>query len=68
METSAIAGMAMSMQADRLQQAVGTRVLKMQMDSAEVAASALIDMMKTSTQAMERSVNPHLGGMLDVLA
>lgn len=67
METSAIAGMAMGMQAASLKQAVGTSVMKMQMDSAQETGQALVDMMK-STQVMEASVNPHLGGRLDVLA
>lgn len=68
MDTGAIAGMAMNMQTQRLQQAVGTSVMKMSMDSAKDQASVLADMMKTNTQAMEIAVSPHLGSRLDVLA
>ncbi len=68
METSAIAGMAVGLQADRLQQAVGTSVLKMQMDTTKEAGQALVDMMKASTLQMEKAAFPHLGKNLDVLA
>lgn len=68
MGTDAIAGMAMSMQAQRLQQAVGTSVMRMQMDASKESAQALVEMMKMNTQVLEKSVNPHLGGNLDILA
>jgi len=68
MGTEAIAGMAMNMQTQRLQQAVGTSVMKMAMDSNRESASALVDMMQVDIQAMEKSVQPHLGSRLDVLA
>jgi len=68
MDTGAIAGMAMSMQTQQLQQAVGTSIMKKSMDATQESAAALVEMMKTNTQAMESSVNPHLGGRLNVLA
>jgi len=68
METAAIAGMATGIQAARLQQEVATGVMKMQMDASKEAAQGIIDMMKMSSQALEKSVNPHLGTMLDILA
>jgi len=67
MDTAAIAGQAMNMATARLQQEVATSVLKMGLDSAKQQAQAITDVMKVSTQAMERSVNPHLGARLDVL-
>ena len=67
MDTGAIAGMAMSMQTQRLQQAVGTSVMKMGMDNAKEQAQVLTEMM-SKTQSMESSVNPHLGSRLNVLA
>ncbi len=68
MEISALAGMATNLQAESLQQKVGTRVLKMQMDSTETAGQAMIEMIKASTLEMERAVTPHLGKNLDVIA
>lgn len=68
METSAIAGMAMSMQAAQLQEAVSVGVMKMGMDAAKDAGQAVVEMMNKSLQGMERSVNPHLGSILDIMA
>lgn len=68
MDTVSIAGMAMNMQSARLQQAVGVAVLKKEMDSATESAQGLIEMMMGSSQAVELSVNPHLGSQLDVKA
>lgn len=68
MDTTAIAGMAMSMKTAELQQAVSMGVLKMQMDNTEQSAQALVQMMNANIQIMENSVNPHLGASLDILA
>lgn len=68
MDTLSIAGMAMNMQATRLQQVVGVAVLKKEMDAATESAQGLIEMMMGTTQALERSVNPHIGTQLDVKA
>ena len=67
MDSLAIAGMSMQMQAASLQQAVSTSVMKMQLDTSKDSAQALLDMM-SGTQIMEKTVNPHLGARLDVLA
>lgn len=61
MEVSALASMATQMQAQNLQQAVSTSVMKMEMDTAKESAQALIEM-------MEKSVLPHLGSQLDIIA
>lgn len=68
MDTLAIAGMAMSMQAAQLQQMVAMQVMKMSMDSTQQNAQAITDMMKVNTQVLENSVQPHLGSAIDVLA
>lgn len=68
MDTSAIAGMAISMQTQKLQQEVGTSIMKKTLDTAQDSANALLDAMKTSTRAMESSVNPHLGSRVDIFA
>lgn len=61
MEVGALASIATLMQAQSLQQAVSTSVMKMEMDSAKQSAQALIEM-------MEKSVLPHLGNQLDIIA
>ncbi len=68
METSAIAGMARNMQAARLQESVAMGVMKMQMDAVKDSGQAVVEMMKKSLQGMEKSVNPHLGNLLDIIA
>ena len=67
MDSLAIASLSMQMQAASLQQAVGTSVMKMQLDTTKDSAQALLNMMP-SNQIMEKSVLPHLGARLDVLA
>jgi len=67
MDTVSLAGMAMNLQSARLQQAVGVAVLKKEMDAAAESAQGLLEMMG-SPQALELSVNPHVGARLDVKA
>jgi len=67
MDTLAIAGQAMSMQAAQLQQMAAMQVMKMSMDSTRQSAQAITDMMKVNTQLLENSVYPHLGNNIDVL-
>lgn len=45
---------------------VQTSVKKMAMDSSKQQSDAMTQMMNHETQLMERSVNPHLGGSIDV--
>jgi head-tail adaptor len=66
MDTLAIAGQAMSMQAAKLQQMVAMQVMKMSMDSTRQSAQAITEMMKVNTQVLENSVQPHLGNNIDV--
>ncbi len=68
MEISAMAAMATSLQAQKVQEAVGMGVLKMQMDNAKSQGQALVDMLTASAQLMEKSVTPHLGANIDILA
>lgn len=68
MDTVSLAGMAMNLQSAKLQQAVGVAVLKKQMDATAESAQNLIEMMAGSSKALECSVSPHLGTVLDVTA
>lgn len=68
MDTVSIAGMAMNLQASRLQQTVSMAMLKKEMDSSQESAQILINMMMESNRAMELSVRPHVGSQIDVVA
>ena len=63
-----IAALSMDLKQIQLQQAVGTAVLKMAMDSSRENANMLTKVLAVSTKVMEQSVNPHLGARLDVTA
>jgi hypothetical protein len=67
METDAIAGMAMAYKTVQLQQSVGMSVMKMSMDNTRDTGQALINMVNAGTQAIEKSVTPHLGVNIDIL-
>ena len=57
-----IASLSMSLSAQELSTAVGLAITKLNMDTLEQSGTQLIENMK----AMELSVNPHLGGQLDL--
>ncbi len=59
-----IAGVSMNMAAASLQGKVSTAVLGRTMDDAEAMGAGLVQMIDAA--AMERSVNPHIGGNFDV--
>ena len=60
-----IAGLSTVLAATQTQEAVGVKVLKDQLDTSEVMGNAMIDMMNRSM--MENSVNPNLGGNIDIM-
>ena len=59
-----IAGLSTVLAATQTQESVGVKVLKDQLDTSEVMGNAMIDMMNRSM--MELSVNPNLGGNIDI--
>lgn len=61
-----IAAMSTMISQSSIQQQASLSVLKLSMDSAKVQAADLAEMLQQSTQAMEISVNPHLGGNIDI--
>jgi len=58
-----IPAMSVAMSNAKVQNAAAVSMLKKSMDVSEQGGQALIDMMKSS---MERSVNPAVGGNIDV--
>lgn len=67
MDTGAIAGASINLKTAQLQQTVTMSTMRMSLDNARDSSQVLLDMMKTNTQVMEKSVSPHLGKYLDVL-
>lgn len=65
-DTMDIAAMSTMLSQSRIQQQASLSVLKLSMDSAKVQAQNMADMLQQSTKAMELSVNPYLGGNIDI--
>lgn len=59
-----IQGLSMDIAQSRVMDAVGTKVLSMSLDRIETAGDGLVEMMNRSM--MEHSVNPNLGGNMDL--
>lgn len=59
-----IAGLSMAMSSARTNDAFGVAMLAKSLDQAESTGSQVVSMMDAA--AMERSVNPHIGGNFDM--
>ncbi len=59
-----IAGLSMQLSANRIQSQVGTKVLAQTLDLNEQMGQGIVSMIDSA--AMERSVNPAVGGNFDV--
>ena len=62
-----IAALSMNMAQANVMTQVSTAVLAMGLDAIEQTGAGVVEMLTESTQAMEQSVNPHLGGNIDIL-
>lgn len=61
-----IAAMSTMTSQSSIQQQASLAVLKLSMNSAQVQSANLAEMLQQSTKAMEMSVNPKLGGNMDI--
>jgi hypothetical protein len=61
-----IARASMQMKSAQLSQSVSTSVMKMGMNQTKAQASDLMKMIDQNRKVMERAVNPHLGGTIDI--
>ena len=61
-----IAALSMGLSQIRIAQQVNISVMKMSMDSAKTQMTDLTQMMESNTKIMEQSVNPHIGGNIDI--
>ncbi len=62
-----IAALSMNMAQANAMTQVNTAVLAMGLDNIEETGATVVEMMTESTKTMEQSVNPHLGGNIDIL-
>jgi len=61
-----IPSLSIAMNQCKLHQEVGVSVMKMAMESMKTQGVDLAKMLETTTQIMEQSVNPHIGGNIDI--
>lgn len=61
-----IAALSMSLSQMKVAQEASMSVLKMAMDTAEVQVVDLTKMLEVNTKIMETSINPQLGGNIDI--
>ena len=61
-----IAALSMGLSQIKVAQEASISVMKMAMDSTKVQAVDMAKMLQANTKMMERSINPHIGGSIDI--
>ena len=61
-----IAALSMGLSQMNLGQEVGTSLLKMAMDTGEQELNDILQMVDGNVKIMESSINPHIGGNIDI--
>ncbi|MBU5676678.1 YjfB family protein [Alkaliphilus sp. MSJ-5] len=61
-----IAALSMGLSQMNLYQQASISVIKMAMDTTKVQAVDLTQMLEINTKIMEQSINPHIGGNIDI--
>lgn len=61
-----IAALSTNLSQIKVAQQANISVLKMAMDTAEVQAVDITQMLEANAKMMEQSINPHLGGNIDI--
>lgn len=61
-----IAALSMNLSQIKTAEQASISVLKMAMDTANVQAVDLTQMLEVNTKMMEQSINPHLGKIIDI--
>jgi hypothetical protein len=61
-----IAALSMGLSQMKVAQEASVSVLKMAMDTAKVQSVDVVQLIESSTKAMESSVSPHIGGSIDI--
>ena len=61
-----IPSLSITLRQSKLYQEVGVSVMEMAMDSIKMQGTDLTKMMEATTKIMQQSVNPHIGGNIDI--
>ncbi|AFS77331.1 hypothetical protein Curi_c02510 [Gottschalkia acidurici 9a] len=61
-----IAALSIGLSQIKIAQQANLSIMKMAMDSVKIQTSDLTQMMDINTKMMEQSVNPHIGGSIDI--
>lgn len=61
-----IAALSMGLSQMKVAQEASVSVLKMAMDTAKVQSVDMVQLIESSTKAMESSVSPYIGGNIDI--
>ena len=61
-----IAALSMGLSQIKVAQEASISVMKMAMDSTKVQVVDMAKMLQANTEVMERSINPHIGGSIDI--
>ena len=61
-----IPSLSIAMNQSKLHHQVRVSVMKMAMESMKTQGIELAEMLETTTKIMEQSVNPHIGGNVDI--
>lgn len=64
--TMDIATLSIGLSQMKIAQQANLSVMKMAMNDGESKMSNIVKMLDTSTKNMERTVNPHIGGNIDI--
>lgn len=61
-----IAALSTGLSQMKLAQQASVSIMKMAMDTTKVQAVDLTQMLEVNTKIMEQSINPHMGGNIDI--
>lgn len=61
-----IAALSMGLSQMKIAQEISVSVMKMAMDTSEAGITDLLQVLEANTKAIEQSVNPHIGGSIDI--
>lgn len=65
-DTMDIAGLSMALSQLKVSQQANISLMNKVMNISEIQSDAMIQMIEESTAIMEQSINPHIGGSVDI--
>lgn len=61
-----IAALSIGLSQMKVAQEASISVMKMAMDTSEAGVADLLQVLEVNTKIMEQSINPHIGGSIDI--